>query len=382
MRLEKPRIAPLEEADWTPAQRAILGPLKDSGRLLNIFRTLGHHPVLFQRFAGFGAYILNRSTLPARDREILILRIGWLCRAPYEWTQHARIGLSVGLSAEELHRIAQGADAKGWSPRDRTLLNAVDEIYANAMLSNQTWNTLMKRYTLQQLIDLLMTVGEYNLVSMTLNSLGVQLEEGTTNVFPSDVAPSKLIRNPNPKRLTKPRVEPLREEDWTASQRALIEPLEADGQVLNIYRTLARHEQLFIPRLVLGRYIQRESNLPVRDREILILRTAWRAKSSYEFGHHTRIGKDVGLNDADIVRVTKGSESQGWTKGEAALVRAVDELYDNTMITDATWTTLSEMYNKQQLIDTVFTVAGYSMLATTLNSLGVPLEEGYPGFPE
>jgi alkylhydroperoxidase family enzyme len=113
----------------------------------------------------------------------VILRIGWLCQAEYEWSQHVVIGKLAGLTDQEILRITKGPNAEGWSSFDSTLLRAVDELHKDAFISNSTWVALAEHYTEQQLIDLVFTVGEYNLVSMALNSFGVQLDEGFTG-FP------------------------------------------------------------------------------------------------------------------------------------------------------------------------------------------------------
>jgi 4-carboxymuconolactone decarboxylase len=182
-RLKEPRIKPLPESEWTEEQQKILNPLKIDGRTLNIYKTLAHHPKMAEKFFTFGGYILRESTLPPREREILILRIGWLCQSEYEFGQHTRVGKSVGLTSEEIYRITEGPDAPGWDPFDATLIRAVDELHYHAFISGTIWNNLAKRYDEKQLMDLVMTVGEYNMVSMFLNTMGVQLEEGTVG-FP------------------------------------------------------------------------------------------------------------------------------------------------------------------------------------------------------
>jgi len=108
----------------------------------------------------------------------LILRIGWLCRAEYEWSQHVVIGRAVGLSDAEIDRIGDGPDAPGWSADDAALLRAVDELHADACIADATWQALAGRFSTQQIMDVIFTVGQYALVSMALNSLGVQLDEG------------------------------------------------------------------------------------------------------------------------------------------------------------------------------------------------------------
>jgi len=174
VRLDKPRVAPLADEQLDAETRERFG----KGPVLNIFRTLANHPALLKRWLVFGNHVLGKSTLPARERELLILRIGWLCRAGYEWGQHVGIAKDTGLTDEEIARIAQGPDASGWSAEDRALLRATDELHADAFVTDATWAELSKNWNTQQLMDLVFTVGQYNLVSMALNTLGVQAEPG------------------------------------------------------------------------------------------------------------------------------------------------------------------------------------------------------------
>lgn len=176
MRLNQPRIPPLDPAAFPPEVREIAA--RDATPPLNIFRTLAHHPKLMKRWLVFANHVLFKSTLPAREREIVILRIGWLCRAGYEWGQHVRIGREAGLSDEEIERITEGPDAAGWGDLDRLLLRATDELHTDAFVSDPTWKGLSGHLSTEQLMDLVFAVGQYNLVSMALNSFGVQLDPG------------------------------------------------------------------------------------------------------------------------------------------------------------------------------------------------------------
>ena len=148
------------------------------GPVLNIFRTLQHHPELMQAWSSFGSYILANSTLPPRHREMVMLRIGWLCQSDYEFGQHARIARDIGMTDAEILAITKGPNDPTWTPFESTLLQGVDELHAEALLSDATWSALSVEYSVQQLIDYIFTVGQYNLVSMALNSLGVEREQG------------------------------------------------------------------------------------------------------------------------------------------------------------------------------------------------------------
>jgi len=178
MRLTKPRLEPLADEKWDDETREMLERLKVDGRVFNIFRTLAAHPKLLKKWLVFGNHILYKSTLPPRERELLILRVGWLCRAEYEWGQHVVIGKRAGLTDDEIDRVKEGPDAPGWSEFDATLLRAVDELREQAFISDAVWDALTATYDTRQLLDLIFTVGQYNLVSMALNTLGVRLDEG------------------------------------------------------------------------------------------------------------------------------------------------------------------------------------------------------------
>lgn len=172
------RIAPLEQSEWTEEVRDALGPRTISGQALNIFTTLARHPQLLKRWLVFGSHILGGSTLPPRARELLILRTGYRCKCEYEWGHHAVIARMVGLSDEEIRSIAKGPAAPSWDPLDALLLRAADELHDDHVVSDGTWSSLSAKFDDKQMIDLVFTVGQYTLVSMALNTLGVQNETG------------------------------------------------------------------------------------------------------------------------------------------------------------------------------------------------------------
>lgn len=181
MRLTSPRIAPLADHEFDADQQEIVAPMMATGRVLNIFRTFVRAPKAAKGFLAWGNYILSkRNDLPAREREIVILRIGYLCKSGYEWTQHTEIGLRSGLTAEEVAAIKIGADAPSWSPADAALLKASDELHHDQFITTPTWTALKAHFSDKQCMDVVFTAGQYTQVSMILNSFGVQLDPGQT----------------------------------------------------------------------------------------------------------------------------------------------------------------------------------------------------------
>src|SRR5205814_9665575 len=136
MRLTKPRYAPLSDAELSEEQAEALKDFRP-GPVLNIFRTLVRAPKALARFNAWGGYVLSRrNDLPPREREIVILRIGFLCKSGYEWTQHTRIALNSGLNNEEIARVKIGANAPGWTPAEAALLKASDELHHDHFISD------------------------------------------------------------------------------------------------------------------------------------------------------------------------------------------------------------------------------------------------------
>jgi AhpD family alkylhydroperoxidase len=155
--------APQEERDARPAGTNVLG-------------TLARHPELAKAFIAFNGYVLNGSTLSARVREILILRVAVRRKCAYEWAQHVLLARDAGVTDGEIARITDGPGAPGWSPTERNLLTAVDELIARAEVSTPTWDALAQDLDTHQLMDLVYTVGTYEMVAMAFRSFGLEPE--------------------------------------------------------------------------------------------------------------------------------------------------------------------------------------------------------------
>ena len=119
---------------------------------------------------------LFAGKLPARDRELVVLRTGWRTQAAYEWGQHVGIARDAGISDEEIRCIVAGPSAPGWTSQDAAVLRAVDELDGEHCISDATWNDLSETLDERQMIELTMLSGHYAMLAGTLNSLGVQAE--------------------------------------------------------------------------------------------------------------------------------------------------------------------------------------------------------------
>ena len=175
-----PRIQPISLDDVKDPELAqtLAGALTLDGRPLNIFGVLGRHPKLLKRFNLMGGFLLNKGLLPDRERELVILRIGWNANAVYEFGQHTVIGLRCGLTRDEIAALTQAPGTHDWSADDRALIALADDLAADDCVTDATWAALATRWNDAELVELLVVAGFYRLVSGLLNSAGVQLDAG------------------------------------------------------------------------------------------------------------------------------------------------------------------------------------------------------------
>src|ERR1700694_1143860 len=143
--MAEPRILPAESPSPEAAETLAKLPALD-GQPLNIFTTLAHHPLLLKRYIALGGVFLAFNQLPAREREVVILRVAWRTGSAYEFGQHTRIGLASGLNEDDLARIARDG-IEDWEPADAALLQAVNELQATDRVGDDTWAELSGRYT-------------------------------------------------------------------------------------------------------------------------------------------------------------------------------------------------------------------------------------------
>jgi AhpD family alkylhydroperoxidase len=173
-----PRIAPgtRRQLGLLNAGIARLAGVATRGKPPHIFTTLGRHRGLFRRWLWFAGGLMPGGKLPRAETELVILRVAHNTGCEYEWSHHERLGRRVGLEAEEIARVREGAVAPGWSARRAMLLDAADELHANGVIGDELWGRLSGEMNEVELIELCLLVGHYEMLAMTLNTLRVQPE--------------------------------------------------------------------------------------------------------------------------------------------------------------------------------------------------------------
>jgi alkylhydroperoxidase family enzyme len=189
-RPEGPRIAPIPVRQWPPEMRGAVDalhppvprhaypePRDDRPKGMNILGTFARHPALATAFHTFNGHVLFATTLSARQRELVVLRVAAVRGSDYEWAQHAVLAGDVGIDPDDMARVEEGPDAEGWEPLERAMVRAVDELLAGARVTDATWSALAAELDDRQLMDLVFTVGAYDVVAMALLSFGVEHDE-------------------------------------------------------------------------------------------------------------------------------------------------------------------------------------------------------------
>ncbi|MGH1492666.1 MAG: carboxymuconolactone decarboxylase family protein [Acidimicrobiales bacterium] len=183
-------------------------------------------------------------------------------------------------------------------------------------------------------------------------------------------------------RLRKPRIEAVTRERLDELRQELFGEESNLGQrVLNVTRLWGVHPALMKAQRGLQTHVF-NSTLDPRLRELAILRIGWRCDSGYELAQHAVFGMRAGLDVGDLERVTMGPDEPGWTPLESAVIRAVDEMFEDAFVTTSTWEQLSEELSDQQVIDLLSVVGRYWTVSVVLNSTGVQLEEDTKPFSE
>ena len=182
-------------------------------------------------------------------------------------------------------------------------------------------------------------------------------------------------------RLSTPRVPPVTDAEMTPEQEALAAPMRnrgpGKGEILNVFRTIVRSPELAKAFLTYGRYIlDKERSMEPRIRELVILRTGFNCRSGYEWTQHVPIGERAGLTESDIEAIKAGPDHPRWSRTDALVLRAADELHRDQFISEPTWAALSDLFDPKALMDLVMTVGQYTQVSMFLNTMGVPLDPG------
>jgi alkylhydroperoxidase family enzyme len=183
------------------------------------------------------------------------------------------------------------------------------------------------------------------------------------------------------------RIQPLKEEEYSPEARQIAASLQAffgarEKGVPKTFATISKHPGLYRTQMQLGLELNQHGTLPPREREMVILRTAWLVRSPYEWGEHVTYGKRQGLTSEEIERITQGSSAAGWNEHDRAVLRGVEELMGDHAVSQATWDILKKTWSEPQLLELPGLVGSYSLTAMLYNTVRFAMIPGNEGFKQ
>jgi len=375
-RLSTPRVTPLTADELEPDIRTMLlrpGGF-EHGQLLNVFATLSRHPNLVKRWSPLANHLLFKSSLPPRERELVIMRAGWMAGSPYEWGQHVAIARDqCGFTDKEFRALAVGSEDPLWGPGEMALLCLAEQLYTQQFIEDDVWGALKAHFDTTQIVDAMFTACNYTTLALALNVMGVQLDEGwdapdpslpANTQFPSKTLPSMEIRR------SEARIAPLPIDQMDEKGLELWNKARGHLDKINVIQTMMHHPDLLRRWMPFFGHCLHKCEISLREREIVMLRVGRLCGSGYEWSQHKPIGMERGLSETDVAAIADGTVKDG-----ALLIEAVNQLHFTSMIDDDLWGRLSAAYSVPQILDIIFVMGQYRMVSCVLNSLAVQLDD-------
>jgi alkylhydroperoxidase family enzyme len=353
-----PRVPPLSATEWTSRQQELVERFGVDGHADPLLATLLQVPEIVDGVLPMSHYVGASSTLAPAHRLLLVLRTCWLERSAAVWTS-----LAPKLPPPDQDLLARAFErAPEPDALNRALFALADELVTTTTVTDATWEALADGHDEQWLMDAVETVTHVAFLACLAHSFGV------TGDAPGESEDFIGV----PDRAAHPQREP-------PLTQARIEPLEGDA--IAVLRTFARHPAQGAALGKRPKLVNRVSQLTPHDRETLILRIGWDCQSEYEWAKHVGVVGRARDHGVDPEQVAAGPDAPGVDAHDALLMRAADELYMHSSISDSAWVALVDHYGREDAMSAVLAAAAYRSTSMSLNTYGVQLEPGDEGFP-
>jgi alkylhydroperoxidase family enzyme len=340
-----------------------------------------HQPPVAGVIAGVLLLMLYRTKkLDRRLRELIIMRIGWVTGCDYEWTQHWRIALDLGLPEADLLGVRDWRGHAGFGTADRAVLAATDDVLTTGRISDASWDAWNATgQTIEATIEMVVAIGVWRMVSEQLLSLGISLEDGVAGWPPDGKHPS-----PRPpvhfdgSVSAVGRLSPLdlAEADRLCRERGM-DPFLAKSDV---WSRVLRHPPVAQAVSAQLYHLLGKGSLGARLRELVIMRIGWTTGSVYEWTRHWPISTKVGITAAEIIALRDWRNGSFGTADRAVLAATDDTLRDGRISAES-WSACAAVLSTEHLVELTAVIGNWHMISHLLRSLAIPLEPGAMHWP-
>ena len=375
-----PKIAPVPQSAWTAEQREVAAKFS-KGPGGNALATFINFPELVRGTYPLAGYLMADSTITPRQRELLTLRTAWNCSSQYMWSYDVPRAKAAGISDAEIARIAQGPDAKGWSPLEASLLRAADDIHKDSFISQPVWDVMAKEFRRDQLVDATFTVTDMMQFAALYNSIGIEPDAGNNARLPS-MAPHPPAGKRWHQALGTARIPQIEPKDFTDDIYRVFDPKRTGREINRLYITYAHSKGLFEPRQIQSGYINSKATISSREKDMAILRITHQAMGDFPYSVHVAGARDKEISSEEIARLAKPGTA-GFSAKEAALITAADDIFARDKVSDEAWNALKAAgYSDNQILDIMVSASGYWMVGATGNTFAVQLPDGSERMPD
>jgi uncharacterized peroxidase-related enzyme len=171
------RLPYLEREQLPELERDIFDDLiRQRGGIGNIFRVMAHSPLLLRRMLYFSDGLRNRTRLDPRLRELAIMTVGRLTECEYEYVHHQAFARRVGVRPEQVERLAAWESDPAFNAQERAVIRYASEVTQQVRVSDATFAALREFFDEEQIVELTLNIGFYNMVVRFLLPLQVDLE--------------------------------------------------------------------------------------------------------------------------------------------------------------------------------------------------------------
>jgi alkylhydroperoxidase family enzyme len=373
------RVAPVDHAALSPRQQHVSVKMGRFGTAdaANLMKTALNYPEFARAIGRISTRVTLTTDLPPRLWQLACLRTVWLCGSEYLWARHRDEALALGIGEDELLKVARGSGLTGL---DALVVQAVDEMHWTHYLGADSW-VGFDQFGHNAVMDLMTTYAFYVTLSAFANSAGVQLDEGLAGYSDALRALKPATSALKALREYSKRVE---EADYSKLTPAQLEQTGRMGRrglptTSKLQKAMINYPTFLAAMAPFGKRAIDDTCLPTRVWQLACMRTVWLCDSEYLWSQHRKACLLIGVTDEDLQGVAEGPKSDLLKGFDKVVVSAIDELYFDNRLSDATWGQFDQ-FGTEGVTDLILVYGLYVLQSCVARNFGTTLEPNTSGY--